>query len=88
MNDMFAMSATEVRRDWSAVMDSTIRQKPQFIKRTRDYLILSDVKFMELLLDKYNFTAMKLVEDDGSVTMSLNEIDLMGITRLQSRKLS
>ncbi len=32
---------------------------------------------MELLRDKYNFTAMKLVEDDGSVTMSLNEIDLM-----------
>ncbi len=29
---MFAMSATELGRDWSAVMDSTIRQKPQFIK--------------------------------------------------------
>lgn len=77
MNDMFAMSATEVRRDWSAVMDSTIRQKPQFIKRTRDYLMLADVNFMELLLDKYSFTAEELVEDDGSITLSLNEIDLV-----------
>lgn len=74
---MLALNATEVRKDWSAVLDNTVRQKPQFIKRTRDYLVLSDIKFMGMLLDGYNFTANKMEEDDGSITLSLNELDLV-----------
>ncbi len=74
---MLALSATEVRKDWSAVLDSTIRQKPQFIKRTRDYLVLSDVKFMDMILCGYNFTAKRMKEEDGSITLSLNEMDLV-----------
>ncbi len=74
---MLALSATEVRKDWSAVLDNTIRQKPQFIKRTRDYLVLSDIKFMGMLLDGYSFTANKIEEEDGSITLSLNELDLV-----------
>lgn len=77
MIDMLAMNATEVRKEWSAVLDNTVRQKPQFIKRTRDYLVLSDVKFMGMLLDGYNFTANKMEEDDGSITLSMNELDLV-----------
>lgn len=74
---MLALNATEVRKDWSAVLDNTIRQKPQFIKRTRDYLVLSDIKFMSMLLDGYSFTANKMEEEDGSITLSLNELDLV-----------
>lgn len=77
MNDMLTMNATDVRKDWSEVVDKVVREKPQFIKRTRDYLILSDVNFMELLLNAYYFTAEEAIEDDGSVTLSLNEIDLV-----------
>jgi hypothetical protein len=77
MNDMLTMNATDVRKDWSEVVDKVIREKPQFIKRTRDYLMLSDVNFMESLLDAYHFTAKEETEDDGSITLSLNEIDLV-----------
>lgn len=74
---MFTVNATDVRRDWSLVIDDVVRQKPKFIKRTRDYMILSDLNLFENILDVYKFTAQKFIEDDGSVTLSLNEIDLI-----------
>ena len=74
---MFAINATEVRNEWSTVVDSVIREKPKFIKRTRDYMLLSDLKIIENMLEAYTFTAEEFVEDDGSVTLSLNEIDLV-----------
>lgn len=74
---MLTMNATDVRKDWSEVIDKVIREKPQFIKRTRDYLMLSDLSLMESILDVYHFTAKRDIEEDGSVTLSLNEIDLV-----------
>lgn len=71
------LNATDVRKDWSAVVDNTLRIKPQFFKRTRDYLFLSDLHFMEDLLSGYQYTAERFVEGDGSITLSLNEIDLV-----------
>lgn len=76
MNLMFTLNATDVRRDWSTVMESVIREKPQFIKRTRDFMVLTDVKLFENLLSAYNFTADRFVEEDGSITLSLGELDL------------
>lgn len=75
---MYAINATDVRRYWSAVMENAIREKPQFIKRTRDFLVLTDVKLMENLLSAYHFTAEKFTNQDGSVTLSLNDLELVG----------
>ena len=77
MMDMFTVNATDVRRDWSLVIDDVVRQKPKFIKRTRDYMILSDLNLFENILAIYEFTAQEFIEDDGSITLSLNEIDLI-----------
>ncbi len=74
---MLALNATDVRKEFSRTIDNTIREKPQFIRRTRDYLFLADIKFLDDLLSAYNFSANKFVEDDGSITLSLNEIDLV-----------
>lgn len=84
---MLTINATDARRDWSAVMETVVREKPQFIKRTRDYMVLADVKLMESLLAAYRFTAEKFAEDDGSVTLSLCEIDLVenGKTESEAR---
>ena len=71
------MNATDVRKDWSSVVDTTVRVKPQFFKRTRDYIFLSDLHFMEELLEGYSYTAVQMSEKDGSVTLALNEIDLV-----------
>ena len=71
------MNATDVRRDWSTVVDTTVRVKPQFFKRTRDYVFLSDLHFMEELLEGYSYSALRMDEEDGSVTLALNELDLV-----------
>ena len=77
MIDMLMEQATAVRKEWSAVCDSVIHDKPKFIKRTRDKMWFSNLEIMEVILSAYHFTATKFVEDDQTVTLSLNEIDLI-----------
>ena len=71
------INATDARRDWSSVVDSVLRDKPTFIKRTRDYVFLSDISILESLLQAYSFTAVRFVEEDGSITLSLDQLDLV-----------
>ncbi len=74
---MLLEQATNVRKEWSTVCDSVIHEKPKFIKRIRDKMWLSNLETISELLEAYYFTAIKYMEDDGSVTVSLNEIDLV-----------
>ena len=74
---MLTMNATDVRKNWSEVSESVIREKPKFIKKTRDYMMLSNTSFINILLSGYEYSAKKYIEDDGSVTLSLNEIALV-----------
>lgn len=74
---MLMENATDVRKEWSSVVDSVIHDKPKFIKRTRDRMWLSNLETMQEILDVYTFTAERYTEPDGSVTLSLNEIDLV-----------
>lgn len=77
MMDMLMEQATVVRKEWSAVCDSVIHEKPKFIKRTRDKMWFSSLDTLNEILQVYQFTATKYVEEDGSITLSLNEIDLI-----------
>ncbi len=77
LNEMLMEQATVVRKEWSAVCDSVIHNKPKIIKRTRDKMWFSNLETMSEILQAYQFTAVKYIEDDGSVTLSLNEIDLI-----------
>ena len=54
MRDMLTMNATDVRKNWSEVADTVIRTRPQFIKRTRDYMMLSNCELVEALLEAYS----------------------------------
>lgn len=74
---MLMEKATTVRKEWSAVCDSVIHNKPKFIKRTRDKMWFSNLETMSEILEAYQFTAKKFIEEDDSVTLSLNEIDLV-----------
>ena len=74
---MYAINATKVRNEWSSISESVIREKPAFIKKTRDYMLLSDIKTIEQMLSAYTYTADMFFEDDGTVTLSLHEIDLV-----------
>lgn len=74
---MLMEQATTVRKEWSSVCDSVIHEKPKFIKRTRDKMWFSNLETISELLEAYHFTATKYIENDDSVTLSLNEIDLV-----------
>lgn len=74
---MVVEQSTDVRKEWSAVCDSVIHDKPKFIKRTRDLMWFSSLETMSEILAAYTFTAQRFTEPDGSVTLSLNEIDLV-----------
>jgi len=39
-------------------------------------MVLADFNFLEIMLSQYAFSAETFKEDDGSYTISLNEIDL------------
>jgi len=73
---MMTINATKARNEWSSLVESVIREKPAFIKKTRDIFFLSDIGVLEKLLSAYSFHAEVMIEDDGSVTLSLDEIDL------------
>lgn len=74
---MLMEQATTVRKEWSAFCDSVIHEKPKFIKRTRDKMWFSNLETISEFLEAYHFSAIKYIEDDDTVTLSLNEIDLV-----------
>ena len=74
---MLMTNATDVRKNWSQVIDGVIREKPAFIKRTRDCMVLASESLFRDLLSGYTFSAKKYIEEDGSITLSLNEFDLI-----------
>jgi len=74
---MLAINATTARNEWSTLVESVVREKPAIIKRTRDYLFLSNMSDLESILSVYTFHAETLIENDGSITISLDEIDLV-----------
>lgn len=74
---METVNATEVRKHWSTSLDTVSRTKPLFVKRTRDTFMLSDLKTLQNILSAYEFNAYIFTEDDGSYTISLEELDLL-----------
>ena len=85
---MTSMNATDVRKEWSSVVDEVVRVRPAFIKRTRDQMLLSNLAIIMEVLNIYSFTADRYIEDDGSITLGLNEIDLVenGATEEDAKK--
>lgn len=74
---MQTINATDVRKHFSEFIDMVVREKPAVIKRNRDYVFSLSVEDMCFILEQYRFSVDKQIEDDGSITLSLNEIDLV-----------
>lgn len=45
----------------------------------------SNLETISEFLEAYHFSAMKYIEDDGSVTLSLNEIDLEKMAKMSGK---
>ena len=73
---MLTMNSADVRREWSGVMDTVVRRKPVFVKRTRDVMMLADTELIARLVSGLRYTADRYVEEDGAVTLSLRDMDI------------
>lgn len=69
--------ATDVRKHWSEFFDAVVREKPQFVKKTRDSLFAVNLDTLKELLAYYTFNVTLLKEDDGTITASLNELNII-----------
>lgn len=74
---MLALRSSDVRRDWSGVLDCVVREKPVFIKRTRDRMMLCSTEMMQQIVGDVSFVVNRFDEDDHSVTLSLDALDLV-----------
>ena len=76
MLEMFALNATEVRKNWSTYLDE-VREKPIFIKRTRDFSALINIDCINVLLEDVKIEYSKIIDSDGSVVISANNMDII-----------
>ncbi|MBH8600532.1 hypothetical protein I8U21_03970 [Thermoactinomyces sp. CICC 23799] len=74
---MQALMATEVRRNWSSVFDSVVRQKPQPIRKNRDHAWLINDQQLKDVLSRYRFTLKYEVDETGAYCGHLEEIDIV-----------
>lgn len=74
--EVLFQNATDVRKNWSETLEEAVREKPVFLKRVRDHLVLIDTEmFSELIPAKLNVILSK--EDDNSITAEFEELDLL-----------
>ncbi len=71
------LNATDVRKDWGRFIDEVVHNKPQVVKRNRDYFLSLSLNHANTLLKDITFKAQFVKEDDGSVTASLENFDLV-----------
>ncbi|HEY8346392.1 MAG TPA: hypothetical protein VIL07_03855 [Symbiobacteriaceae bacterium] len=74
---MSAISATEVRKNWGGFIDSVVRGRPEFVKRNRDFIAVLSIPHLETVLSAYRFHLVYDQEADGSISGSLQEIDVV-----------
>ena len=74
---MDLLNATDVRKNWSVTLDSVVRERPAYIKRTRDNLALLNMDTLSYVLEGYKYSAEIFIEKDGSVTLSADYLDLV-----------
>ncbi len=74
---MQTINATEVRKEFSLFIDTVVREKPVVIKRNRDHVLSISLEHTVNLLADYRLHMNVFQEEDGSITVTLNELDLI-----------
>ena len=74
---MTVLNATDVRKNWSLTLDAVSHGRPAYVKRTHDNIAIMDVPTLNAILGGYKYYADSYKEDDGSVTLSLRELDIV-----------
>lgn len=73
----YYQSASEVRKEWSRTIDTVIRERPVFVQRTRDNLVMLDMATLKMLFEHIHFLVSVYREEDGSVTCVEDQLNLV-----------
>lgn len=71
------LNATDVGRHWSQFNDDVIRNGPRFVKRNRDRGAALNSEHLKEAFSEYTFNAVYFVEEDGSITVSMDDFDIV-----------
>lgn len=71
------LSATDVRKNWSQFNDDVVREGPRFVHRNRDEWAALSSDHLKAAFDHLPITATNFKEEDGTITMSVNELDIV-----------
>lgn len=71
------ISATDVRKNWSQFNDDIVREGPRFVRRNRDEWAALSSEHLQAAFDHLPISATIYYEEDGTITMSLKEIDIV-----------
>lgn len=74
---MQVIKALENEPPLDKLIDAVIKEKPVVIEKNSQYIFSLPLENMKYLLEPYRFSAAKYEEADGSITLSLHEIDLV-----------
>ncbi len=68
---------TDARKEFSDVFDTVVfKHRPVVVKRRKDAVFLIERQLQKELLSRYTTAAEELPEDDGSVTIAIDELDI------------
>ena len=73
---MKLLNASEVRSDFSSFVDKVVRERPMVFKRNRDHVLSMSIEQAGSLLETYRFKSIFIPEEDGSITITLEDFDL------------
>ena len=73
--DAIYQSSTDVRNNFSSTIDKAIYERPQFIKRTRDYAVLLSTDILSSVLSGMRLHYNIAKEEDGTFVLSCIEMD-------------
>ncbi|SKC89472.1 hypothetical protein [Maledivibacter halophilus] len=74
---MIAINATDMRKNFGGYIDEIVRTKPIFVKRSRDYFMGISIEMAIELVKDVTFIVNKYIEEDNSVTLALEDFDLI-----------
>lgn len=71
------LNATDVRRHWGQFNDDVVREGPRFVKRNRDEWVALSSEHLKAAFATFTFEAELFHEEDGTVTATLKNFDLV-----------
>lgn len=71
------LNATDVRKHWGQFNDDVVRDSPKFVKRNRDKWAALSLDHLKVAFSHFHFIVKYLQEEDGTITATLDNFDII-----------